>query len=133
AQEGAFVSVLRDVTDLRRAVAELERQVQRGRLAEIDATRERDRLNLILENVADPILVTDDQSNIILMNPQAELLFQHDAAAAGTSRAAAVRGNDTKFTTFISDFTTGRADARREQMKLTQPATGATLPVEVVS
>ena len=47
--------------------------MQRVRLAEIDATRERDRLNLILENVADPILVTDDRSNIILMNEQAEL------------------------------------------------------------
>src|SRR5205807_7524366 len=65
-QGGATVSVLRDVTDLRRASNELERQVQRVRLAEIDAKRERDRLNLILENVADPILVTDDRSNIIL-------------------------------------------------------------------
>ncbi|HMA03015.1 MAG TPA: ATP-binding protein, partial [Gemmatimonadaceae bacterium] len=132
-RQGAFVSVLRDVTDLRRAVAELERQVQRGRLAEIDATRERDRLNLILENVADPILVTDDRSNIILMNPQAEELFQFDAHKDDHARAAAVRGNDTKFTTFISDFTIGLADARREQMRLTQPATGAVLPVEVVS
>ena len=132
-RQGAFVSVLRDVTDLRRAVAELERQVQRGRLAEIDATRERDRLNLILENVADPILVTDDRSNIILMNPQAEELFQFDAHADDHARAAAVRGNDTKFTTFISDFTIGLANARREQMRLTQPATGAVLPVEVVS
>jgi PAS domain S-box-containing protein len=132
-RQGAFVSVLRDVTDLRRAVAELERQVQRGRLAEIDATRERDRLNLILENVADPILVTDDRSNIILMNPQAEDLFQFAAHANDHARAAAVRGNDTKFTTFISDFTIGLADARREQMRLTQPSTGAVLPVEVVS
>jgi PAS domain S-box-containing protein len=132
-RQGAFVSVLRDVTDLRRAVAELERQVQRGRLAEIDATRERDRLNLILENVADPILVTDDRSNIILMNPQAEELFQFAAHADDRVRAAAVRGNDTKFTTFISDFTIGLADARREQMRLTQPSTGAVLPVEVVS
>ena len=132
-QQGAFVSVLRDVTDLRRAVAELERQVQRGRLAEIDATRERDRLNLILENVADPILVTDDRSNIILMNGQAELLFQNDTAGGDRSRAAAVRGNDTKFTTFISGFTIGQANARREQMYLTQPGTGQVLPVEVVS
>jgi PAS domain S-box-containing protein len=131
-RQGAFVSVLRDVTDLRRAVAELERQVQRGRLAEIDATRERDRLNLILENVADPILVTDDRSNIILMNPQAELLFQHERAGE-RAQAVAVRGNDTKFTTFISDFTIGQADARREQMHLTQPGTGKTFPVEVVS
>ena len=132
-RQGAFVSVLRDVTDLRRAVAELERQVQRGRLAEIDATRERDRLNLILENVADPILVTDDRSNIILMNPQAEDLFQFAAHGDDHARAAAVRGNDTKFTTFISDFTIGLANARREQMRLTQPSTGAALPVEVVS
>jgi PAS domain S-box-containing protein len=132
-QQGAFVSVLRDVTDLRRAVAELERQLQRGRLAEIDATRERDRLDLILENVADPILVTDDRSNIILMNAQAELLFQHDGRNGGRPSAAAVRGNDTKFTTFISDFTIGQANARREQMQLTQPSTGAVFPVEVVS
>jgi len=73
---GAVLSVLRDVTDLRRAGHELERQMQRVRLAEFEATRERDLLNLILENVADPILVTDDQSNIIMMNDEAERLFQ---------------------------------------------------------
>ena len=52
-----------------------------------------------------PILVTDEQSNIILMNDQAEQLFQldeHDAPRSASD--AAVRGNDTKFTTFISDF-----------------------------
>ena len=70
-----MLSVLRDVTDLRRASHELERQVQRVRQAEIEATDERDRLNLILENVADPILVTDSLANIILMNDEAEQLF----------------------------------------------------------
>src|ERR671926_1987843 len=74
--EDAVLSVLRDVTDLRRASHELERQVQRVRQGEIKARGERDRLNLILENVADPILVTDDKSNLILMNEQAERLFQ---------------------------------------------------------
>jgi PAS domain S-box-containing protein len=133
AREGSFVSVLRDVTDLRGAAAELERQIQRVRLAEVDATKERDRLNLILENVADPILVTDDQSNIILMNRQAEELFHAGDQGADRVRAVAVRGNDTKFTTFISDFTISQATARREQMRLTQPATGEELPVEVVS
>src|SRR5207248_6927153 len=100
----AIVSVLRDVTDLRRASNELERQVQRVRLAEIDAKRERDRLNLILENVADPILVTDDRSNIILMNKQAEQLFETPEEGDSWLRADAIRANDTKFTTFISDF-----------------------------
>ena len=73
--EESVLSVLRDVTDLRRAANELERQVQRVRQAEIGVRGERDRLNLVLENVADPILVTDERSNIILMNDQAEVLF----------------------------------------------------------
>jgi PAS domain S-box-containing protein len=131
-QVGSTVSVLRDVTDLRRAANELERQVQRVRLAEIDAKRERDRLNLILENVADPILVTDDRSNIILMNKQAEQLFESDDSVRW-ERAAMVQANDTKFTTFISDFTISPSLARREQMKLRIPDTGIELPVEVVS
>ena len=131
-QPGSTVSVLRDVTDLRRAANELERQVQRVRLAEIDAKRERDRLNLILENVADPILVTDDRSNIILMNREAEQLFEADDSERW-ERAALVQANDTKFTTFISDFTISPALARREQMKLQIPDTGVELPVEVVS
>lgn len=133
-RDGSLVSVLRDVTDLRRAAHQLEGQFQRVRLAEIEATRERDRLNLILENVADPILVTDDRSNIILMNPQAEALFDIGPAdRANRRRAQAVQGNDTKFTTFISDFTLSPARARREQMRLVHPASGAELPIEVVS
>ena len=132
AQEGSTVSVLRDVTDLRRAANELERQVQRVRLAEIEAKRERDRLNLILENVADPILVTDDRSNIILMNKEAEQLFESDDSESW-ERAAAVQANDTKFTTFISDFTISPATARREQMNLNVPDSATELPVEVVS
>ncbi|MBA3646259.1 MAG: PAS domain-containing protein [Gemmatimonadaceae bacterium] len=133
AHAGSTVSVLRDVTDLRRAAGELERQVQRVRLAEIDAKRERDRLNLILENVADPILVTDDRSNIVLMNKQAEQLFETSDDGDRWIRTDAVRANDTKFTTFISDFTISPARARREQMSLLIPESNIELPVEVVS
>jgi PAS domain S-box-containing protein len=131
---GAILSVLRDVTDLRRAGHELERQMQRVRLAEFDATRERDRLNLILENVADPILVTDDQSNIIMMNDEAERLFQvREGGKRNYGAIQAIRGNDTKFTSFISEFTLGTAMSRRARMALTDPASGRELPVEVVS
>ncbi|MGI9140738.1 MAG: ATP-binding protein [Gemmatimonadaceae bacterium] len=136
---GSIVSVLRDVTDLRRAAGELERQVQRARVAEKDVTRERDRLDLILENVADPIVVTDDRSNIILMNRQAESLFSLAGADTGTApgarreRAQSVRANDTLFTTFISDFTINPEPSRREEMSLTVPESGVELPVEVVS
>jgi PAS domain S-box-containing protein len=133
--EDAVLSVLRDVTDLRRASRELERQVQRVRQGEIKARGERDRLNLILENVADPILVTDDKSNIILMNEQAERLFQvpEGGDVSDQRQLLAVRGNDTKFTSFISEFALMDQSARRERMVLTRPLTGVGLPVEVVS
>jgi PAS domain S-box-containing protein len=132
--EDAVLSVLRDVTDLRRAASELERQVRRVRHAEVTVRGERDRLNLILENVADPILVTDERSNIILMNDQAEQLFQISEGESRTRRElAAVRGNDTKFTSFISEFAMLDADSRRERMSLSYPRTGLELPVEVVS
>jgi PAS domain S-box-containing protein len=132
--EDAVLSVLRDVTDLRRASNELERQVQRVRQAEVTVRGERDRLNLVLENVADPILVTDERSNIILMNDQAEQLFQiNDPDRRSRREIAAVRGNDTKFTSFISEFALLDTDSRRERMSLAHPRAGLELPVEVVS
>jgi PAS domain S-box-containing protein len=132
--DDAVLSVLRDVTDLRRASHELERQVQRVRQAEFEATEERDRLNLILENVADPILVTDSLANIILMNDEAEQLFHGEASGAQTYRASqAVRQNDMKFTSFISDFALTNQRTRRERMALTHPRSSVELPVEVVS
>ena len=132
--EDAVLSVLRDVTDLRRASHELERQVQRVRQAEVKAAGERDRLNLILENVADPILVTDNASKIILMNDQAERLFElEETRAAPRRQQQAVRGNDTHFTTFISDFLLSTDRSTQTRMTLTEPKTGAMLPVEVVA
>jgi PAS domain S-box-containing protein len=132
--EDAVLSVLRDVTDLRGASAELERQVQRVRQAEVVVTEERDRLNLILENVADPILVTDVAANVILMNDEAERLFHGSRGEPQSRRAAlALRQNDTKVTSFISEFAITSDRRRRERMRLTHPETGAALPVEVVS
>jgi PAS domain S-box-containing protein len=128
------LSVLRDVTDLRRAARELERQVTRVRQAEVEATAERDRLNLILENVADPILVTDSLANIILMNDEAEQLFHGPADLGKNYRMSqAVRQNDMKFTSFISDFALTDDLTRRERMTLIHPTASASLPVEVVS
>ena len=132
--EDAVLSVLRDVTDLRRASNELERQVQRVRQAEVEATDERDRLNLILENVADPILVTDRAANIILMNDEAEQLFHGPKGGSRSYRVSqAVRQNDTMFTSFISEFALTDQRLKRERMSLVHPMNGAPLAVEVVS
>ena len=130
---GSYVSVLRDVTDLKRASIELERQYNRLRVTEMEATRERDRLNLILNNVGDPILVTDDQAKIFLMNPQAEQLFETPRGNADRRQLQRVRENDTKFTTLISDFVLSPTTFRRERITLQQPREGRELPVEVLA
>jgi PAS domain S-box-containing protein len=134
AGEGAVVSVLRNITDLRRAATELEQQFKRVRQAEVQSSRERDRLNLILENVGDPILVTDGQSNLILMNPEAERLFEASAASDPRSRhRREVRANDTRFTSFVSDFALSSDVTRTAEMRLTDPDSGRDFPAEVLS
>jgi len=132
--ERPTVSVLRDVTDLKSAATELEHQFKRVRQAEVKSRRERDRLNLILENVGDPILVTDDQSNIILMNREAERLFDIPAGTGLRSRRRQdVRSNDTKFSSLISDFALSADSTRVVQLALRDPEKGNEFPAEVVS
>ena len=133
---GAVLSVLRDVTDLRLASDELERQVHQSRQARIQATKERDRLNVILGNVADPILVTDDQAKILLMNEKAEQLFEVGDTGGGAYEyhvKRAVLSNDTRFSTFIAEFSLSAERARRERMTLVRPEDATELPIEVVS
>ena len=68
------------------------------------------------------------------MNDQAEQLFQtSDPERRSRREIAAVRGNDTKFTSFISEFALLDSDSRRERMSLMHPRVGLELPVEVVS
>ncbi len=134
AGDKAMASVLRDVTDLKRATTELEQQFKRLRHAEQRSRRERDRLNLILENVGDPILVTDDEANIILMNREAERLFEVPGGTSAISRRSQdVRANDTKFSSFISEFALSPASTRIAQVTLTEPTAAREFPAEVVS
>lgn len=131
---GSIISILRDITDLKRAVTELENQFNRSRAAEHRARRERDQLDVILENVGDPILVTDDKSSIILMNREAERLFVAAASAGTDSRQRrSVRANDTKFTTLISDFLLQPDQRRIEKLSLSDPDSGQTFPAEAMS
>jgi PAS domain S-box-containing protein len=127
------VSILRNVTDLRRATEEIEENYRRLRLAETEVRAERDRLDLIIDSVADPILVTDPGGNIVLMNAPAERLFTPPANAA-PEEVARVRANDANFTSFISNLFFGIAEARyRGGISLVVPRTGDGVPVEAVS
>jgi PAS domain S-box-containing protein len=133
-KDGGNLSILRNITDLKRAVTELEAQFQRSRIAEERVREEWERLNATLENVGDPILVTDHRSNIILMNREGERLFDAPAGSSPNSaQRRAVRANDTKFTSVMSDLLL-RPDQRRvEKVELHDPDTASEFPVEVVS
>jgi signal transduction histidine kinase len=133
-REGSvIVSILRNITDLRRATEEIEENYRKLRIAEAAARAERDRLDLIIDSVADPILVTDPTGAISMMNAPAERLFvRPDEANEETSRR--VSANDAHFSSFVSNlFFAGEAPRRQGGVGLVDPDTGATLPMEAVS
>ncbi len=75
-RQGTYVvSILRNVTDLARAKEEIEESYRTLRVAQAEVRDERHRLDLIIDSVADPILVTDQEGDIVLMNTPAERLF----------------------------------------------------------
>jgi PAS domain S-box-containing protein len=128
-----IVSILRNVTDLRRATEEIEENYRKLRLAEADARAERDRLDLIIDSVADPILVTDPNGNLVMMNAPAERLFTAEAQASAEMRRI-VQANDAHFSSFISNlFFEAGASRRSGSIGLMDPRSGSTLPVEAIS
>jgi PAS domain S-box-containing protein len=132
--EASVISVLRDITDLRHAVGEVEVQYNRSRVAEHEARQERDRLNTILENVSDPILVTDEHTRIVLMNPEADRLFVAGGNEPGGAAAQhLIRANDTRFTTLISNFLLRPELRQLERLTITDPERRSEFPAEVAS
>src|SRR5256885_2689319 len=125
------VSILRNVTDLRAATEQIEENYRRLKVAETDVRAERDRLDLVIDSVADPILVTDPSGKILLMNAPAERLFTAPEAAGEVADAErAVRSNDAHFSSFVSNlFLTGSGLRWRGELSLTDPATLQPLPV----
>jgi PAS domain S-box-containing protein len=127
-----LVSIFRDVTDLRRANEELARNFIKLQQTEAEARRERDRLDLILENVGQPIAVCDSSGKFILFNRRAEVLFQEREGVAASSRRA-VRNNSVKLTSFISALASGAETGRQAEIELIDPESGEGLPMEINS
>jgi len=129
------VSVLRNITDLRRATEQIEENYQKLRVAEAAVRAERDRLNLIIDSVADPILVTDSTGATVLMNAPAEDLFTLVSGASDTA-SRTVQANDAHFSSFISGLLlgeTGPGEIRRGEIGLMNPATSEPIPVEAIA
>src|SRR5437867_3860336 len=123
------VSVLKNVTEIRHIGEELARGRARLQSAEEEVRMERDRLDLVLRNVPNPIIVVDNDNQIISMNPAAEHLFK---PASATSRAAhTALANDARFTSFLAGLRLDPAMSKRGEIGLTDPRSDARLEMEV--
>ena len=113
-----MVTVLRDVTDLRRADEELRANYDRLRQAEEVVRQDRDRLNLIIENVGDPIVVCDRDAKVVLLDPLAQDLLGSEKA-----RSALHVRNQSKLDAYVTKFTYSFSDRESAPIRLTHPGT----------
>lgn len=113
-----MVTVLRDVTDLRRADEELRANYERLSQAEEVVRQDRDRLNLIIENVGDPIVVCDRDVKVVLLDPLAQELLGSEK-----SRAPLHVRNQAKLDAYVTKFTYSFSDRESAPLRLTQPST----------
>ena len=116
ARATGIVSILRNVTDLRRATAEIEENYRKLRQTEADARAERDRLDLVIDSVADPILVTDPGGNIVMMNAPGRAPVHGRRRPASDEAQRGVQANDAHFSSFVSNlFFEGGSRATQRQ------------------
>jgi PAS domain S-box-containing protein len=123
------VSVLKNVTDIRHIGEELARGRERLQSAEEEIRIERDRLDLVLRNVPNAIIVVDNDNQIISMNPAAERLFKPETATARAMHTALA--NDAKFTSFLAQLRLDPAMSKRGEIVVTDPKTDDRLEMEV--
>src|SRR5204863_3735360 len=126
------VSILRNVTDLRRASEEIEENYRRLRVAESLARAESDRLNLSIDSVADPIVVTDASGETSLMNDPAERLFTIPSGSSALEQRW-VQTNDAHFSSFIAGMLVSADRRRVGEIGLLDAKTGEAMPVEAIA
>ena len=98
----------------------------------MQARAESDRLNLIIDSVADPIVVTDAGGATSLMNKPAERLFTIPAQASAIEQRW-VQANDAHFSSFIAGMLVSADQRRVGEIGLIDPKTGEAMPVEAIA
>jgi len=109
---------MRDVTDLRRADQEVRANLEKLRAAEEVVRQDRDRLNVVIENVGDPIVVADNSARIVLLDPLAKELF-----APGAKDPHIVK-NEAKLDAYLTSFTFSFLEHQNKALHLYSPAAG---------
>jgi signal transduction histidine kinase len=128
------VSVLTNITDLRHATEQVTQNVHRLQTAEEEIRLERDRLDLIMRSVPNPIILLDIDNQPILMNHEALRLFQASPRDSQRGRRAQVcMSNEAKFTSFVSQLRLDPAQRMSGEIVLTDPDTREPLDMAVTS
>jgi signal transduction histidine kinase len=127
------VAVLRNITDLRRATDQATRNVQRLHSAEEEIRLERDRLNLILRSVPNPIILLDMDNRPILMNDEALRMFEATGPKDQDSRVHACSINTEAFTAYLSRYQLDPDPAPSGEIVLIDPDSGESLTMSITS
>jgi len=127
-----IVSVLRNVTDLQLAMLEVEENYRKLRTAEAAVRAERDRLDVIIDAAADPIVVSDANGAITLMNTPAERLFTAPESAP-PDEVRRVRANDAHLSSHVANVFFAPGTRFRGELGLVDPKNGQPVPVEAIS
>jgi len=128
------VSVLTNITDLRYATEQVTQNVHRLQTAEEEVSLERDRLDLVLRSVPNPIILLDIDDQPILRNHEALRLFQTSPSdSQRTRRAQTSRANEAKFSSFILQLRLDPAQGMTGELVLTDPDSREQLTMAVTS
>ena len=105
-----LVTVMRDVTDLRRADQEFRASMERLRDAQEVVRQDRDLMHMVIENVGDPIIVADGSARVVLLDSLAQELFGRiHEATSGPFRLDTVDprivNNQVKLDAYLQAFT----------------------------
>jgi PAS domain S-box-containing protein len=129
--ERGVVSVLKDVTDIRHMTEELARSAERIQTADLQIRAERDRLDLVLRSVPNPIIVVDNDNEILTLNAAAQRLFTPTQFSGRRDQLALA--NDARFTSFLSQLRLEPSATKRGEVMLTDPETEEHLEMEVTA
>jgi PAS domain S-box-containing protein len=129
--ERGVVSVLKDVTDIRHMTEELARSAERIQTADLQIRAERDRLDLVLRSVPNPIIVVDNDNEIITLNAAAQHLFSPTRGSVRHDQIALA--NDARFTSFLSQLRLEPSTTKRGEVMLIDPESEEHLEMEVTA
>ncbi|MDQ6674183.1 MAG: ATP-binding protein [Chloroflexota bacterium] len=128
------IAVLTNITDLRHATDQVTQNVHRLQTAEEEIRLERDRLNLIMRSVPNPIILLDIDNQPIVMNHEALRMFQARSIGNQHVRSAQIcTTNEAKFTSFVSQLRLDRSRGMRGELVLTDPDSREPLTMSVTS